>query len=165
LSSAAWQSVALARSQTPSSTEHSNNRHQSPSNPVLAGVKGSGTKERGKGGRLGTFRLGWKWADKEKKEEETKPKKKLIKRKKSKEKREGMENSKTKEVTGNTKDEADENNTRKESSQSSSSIHSNPSMGSTSSTSRKVSKEEKPDTKVRMMKRSPMFWSNKLSKP
>jgi len=49
--------------------------------------------------------------------------------------------------------EADENNTRKESSQSSFSIHSNPSMGSTSSTSHKVSKEEKPDTKGRMMKK------------
>ncbi|KAF8816115.1 hypothetical protein BYT27DRAFT_6476430 [Phlegmacium glaucopus] len=169
LSSVAWQSVALARSQTPSSAGHSNIPHQS--NPVLTGVSESGANGHGKCGCLGSFRLGWKRVDKEKKEEERKPRKKLVKRKQSREKRDG--NKKMEEVKGKTNDRTEEteektngtpklnetetgngNNTSKESSQNSSSIHSDSSRSSTSSTSPNLTKEEKPDTKVRMMKRS-----------
>ncbi|KAF8810701.1 hypothetical protein BYT27DRAFT_7253437 [Phlegmacium glaucopus] len=142
LSRAQLQSVAFARSQTPSPTGHSNNPHQS--NLVLTGVR-------------------WKRINKEKGKEETKPKKKLVKQKESKEERDGSK--KTEAVKGKTKDRTEEtekkndtpklnktetgngNNTRKESSPISPSIHSDAFRSSTSSTSPKITKEEKSNIK------------------
>ena len=82
----AWQSVASARSQAPSSTGHSENTHQSQKQPVLAEVNVNGSNGHVKFACLGSFKLGWKRVDNGETEEKKKqPRKKLVKRKISKE--------------------------------------------------------------------------------
>ena len=82
----AWQSVASARSQAPSSTGHSENTHQSQNQPVLAGVDVNRSNGHVKFACLGSLKLGWKRVvDNWETEEKKKPRKRLVKRNVSKE--------------------------------------------------------------------------------
>jgi len=85
LSISAWQSVASARSQAPSSTGHSENTRQSQNQPVLAEDNVDGLNGRVKFGCLGSLKLGWKRVDNAETEKRKKSKKRLVKRKISKE--------------------------------------------------------------------------------
>lgn len=170
--------MTSARSRAPSCTGHSNDPLQSESNPVIiTGATASGTKGRGRGARLVGFMLGWKCLDKERRHEESRPRRGFSRGRESKEREsKEREDKKKKEVENKSDSETerkeekndisksskaiqtdDENTTRNEPSQSSSSTYSRSSASSAASlTSPKPTKDEKPDLKLRM-KRSYVF--------